>query len=229
MRCFGGRNEGGANTQTGIIVVPSTAPRAHARGPGMLRTVLVVASFLVMTCAACSDGDSPKPPSPSPTSAMASSSATSPSVPPELAGFTTDEREAFALAVAAYDDFNKRSDAFYAAGRTTRAAKIFYQKYAVDWATAWGNLGQAVNNQIRVTGTARTVWTKPITIELSATEGDSVVLRRCLDESGRIVTQDGATVDQPQFKKPHVYRVRLMKRPGEAWWRSGIAVQGQPC
>ena len=195
----------------------------------MLRTVCVVASFLVMTCAGCSNEGSAKPPTSSPTSVAPSASVTSPSVPPELAGFTTAEREAYASAVTAYDDFNKHNDGFYAAGETTRAAKTFFQRYSVDWATSWGNLAQAASNRIRVTGTAHTVWTKPITIELSATKGDSVVVKRCLDESGRIVTQDGATVDQPQFKKPHVYRVRLLKRPGETWWRSGIAVQGQPC
>ena len=199
----------------------------------MVRTVLVVASLLVMTCPACSDEGSAKPPPSSPTSAApsvsGSASASSSSVPPELAGFTTDEREAYATAVSAYDHFNKRNDALYAAGSTTLAAKAFFQKYAVDWATAWGNLAQAVNNDIRVSGRAMTVWTRPVTVELGAAKGDSVVVRRCLDESGRIVTQDGATVDQPQFKKPHVYRVRMIKRSGETWWRSGVAVQGQPC
>ena len=59
--------------------------------------------------------------------------------------------------------------------------------------------------------------------------GDVIVLRRCLDESGRVVTQDGKKLDQPQFKKPHIYTVRLEKRAGEDWWRSGIAEQGKPC
>ena len=55
------------------------------------------------------------------------------------------------------------------------------------------------------------------------------MLRRCLDESGRVVTQNGKKLNQPQFKKPHIYTVRLEKHPGEDWWRSGIAEQGQTC
>ena len=74
-----------------------------------------------------------------------------------------------------YDAFIKRSDAFYAAGETTVEAKKFYQRYAVDWSTAWGNLAQVVNNEVTVTGTTRTVWTKPRSIELGTAKGDVVV------------------------------------------------------
>ena len=73
------------------------------------------------------------------------------------------------------------------------------------------------------------MWTKPRSIKLGGPKGDVIVLRRCLDESGRVVTQDGKKLDQPQFKKPHIYTVRLEKHPGEDWWRSGIAEQGQTC
>lgn len=229
MRSVKSRNEGASNTHFGRTVMASAAPRGHSRGTGMLRTVLVVASFLVMTCAACSDGETAKPPPPSAPPNETPTSSTSPSVPPELAGYTAAERETYAEALAAYNIFIERNDAFYAAGRTTLEAKSFYQKYSIDWATAWGNLGQAANNQIRVRGKAVTVSTKPVSVELGADGADSVVLRRCLDESGRIVTQDGQKVAQPQFETPHVYRISLLKRPNEAWWRSGIAAQGQTC
>ena len=56
-----------------------------------------------------------------------------------------------------------------------------------------------------------------------------IVIRRCLDESGRVVIQDGKKLEQPQFKDPHIYTIRLEKRPGEKWWRSGVAEQGPTC
>ena len=131
--------------------------------------------------------------------------------------------------MAEYDAFTKRNDKFYAAGQTTGAAKKFYQRYAVDWSTAWGNLAQVANNNVTVSGSTKSVWTKPRSIKLGGPKGDVIVLRRCLDESGRVVTQNGKKLDQPQFKKPHIYTVRLEKHPGEDWWRSGIAEQGQTC
>lgn len=132
------------------------------------------------------------------------------------------------VAVADYDAFTKRNDKFYAVGETTLKAKNFYQRHAVDWSTAWGNLGQVANNEVTVKGSTKTVWTGPRSIELGA-KTDVVVLRRCLDESGRVVTQDGEEVDQPQFEDPHVYTVRLERRTGEDRWRAGIAEQGQTC
>lgn len=195
----------------------------------MLRSQVVLATFLVLACAACSeDGAAPAPTS-SPTSTTSTPSAPTSSVPPELAGYTEQERAAYETAVTEYDAFTRRNDEFYAAGETTAAAKRFYQKYAVDWSTAWGNLAQVANNNVTVTGSTKTVWTKPKSIELGGSKGDVVILRRCLDESGRVVEQNGKQVNQPQFKDPHVYTVRLEKRRGEDRWRSGIAEQGSTC
>jgi hypothetical protein len=198
----------------------------------MLRPWLVLATFLAMTCAACSqDAASPDPPtSPSPTASAHTTPAAPPStVSPELAGYSKKERSAYRAAIVQYDAFVKRSDQFYAAGKTTAAAKRFYQRYAVDWSTAWANLGQVANNHVKVTGSTKTVWTKPRSIEVGRPKGDVVVLRRCLDESGRIVKQNGKRLSQPQLKHPHVYTIRVEKRAGENRWRSGIAKQGGTC
>ena len=191
----------------------------------MLRPRVVLAAFLLMACAACRQEAAT--PAPSPTTSAPSAPVSS--VPPELASYSEAERAAYETALAEYDAFIKRNDAFYASGKMTGEAKDFYQKYAIDWSTAWGNLAQVVNNGVKVAGTTKTVWTKPQAVKLGTTGGGAIVVRRCLDESGRIVTQNGKTLDQPQFNIPHVYRIRLQKRAGEAWWRSGIAQQGSSC
>jgi len=211
----------------GRIVSGSTSPRAYSEGPAVLRSRVVLATVVVVACASCSEDGGTSTPTEPPATPSASTAPTG-SVPPELAGYSKTERTAFEQAVTEYDAFTRRNDRFYAAGRTTVAAKRFYQRYAVDWSTAWGDLAQVANSGITVTGSTRTVWTKPEAIELGA-KNDVIRIRRCLDESGRVVTQGGETVDQPQLNDPHVYSVRLEKRPGEAWWRSGIAEQGQPC
>lgn len=195
----------------------------------MLRSRVVLAAFLVVSCAACSPGGGTSGPSTTTDATSSAPSTPTTSVPPELAGYSSDERAAYEAAVRDYDTFATRNDQFYAAGETTIEARNFYQRYAVDWSTAWGNLAQVANNNITVTGTTTTVWTKPRSIELGSRAGDVVVIRRCLDESGRVVRQNGRKVGQPQFKDPHVYTVRLEMRPSETWWRSGVAEQGQTC
>ena len=214
--------------RSGRSVAASTSRRANSEA-GVLRSRLVLATFLVVTCAACSDNEASPAPSPSPDPTTSAPSAPTSSIPPELAGYNEKQRAAYETAVDEYDAFTRRNDKFYAAGQTTGTARKFYRRYAVDWSTAWGNLAQVANNKVRVTGTTKTVWTRPRSIEVDGSRADVIMVRRCLDESGRVVTQNGKKLDQPQFKKPHIYTVRLEKRPREDWWRSGIAEQGQTC
>lgn len=195
----------------------------------MLRTRVVLATFLVAACASCSNEAGSSALTDAPSASTSAPTAPTSSAPSDLAGYSERERAAYAAAVTEYDSFTKRNDRFYALGRTTLAAKRFYQRYAVDWSTAWGNLAQIANNNVTVRGSTKTVWTKPKSIELGVAKGDVVVLRRCLDESGRTVTQNGKTLNQPQLKHAHIYTVRLEKHRGEQWWRAGIAKQGPTC
>jgi hypothetical protein len=97
----------------------------------------------------CSDGEASPAPTASPSSTSSARAAPTYSVPPELAGYSEQERAAFETAVTEYDAFTRRNDEFYADGETTAAAKRFYQKYAVDWSTAWANLAQVANNIVK--------------------------------------------------------------------------------
>jgi hypothetical protein len=205
---------------------PATCPISGERR--MLR-YLVAASLLVM-CAACGgNGDDPAPSSPTTSTPSAPPSSSSPNVPSYLATYSAEQQTAYEEAVAAYEKFLTKNDRFFATGKTTVGALNFYRRYAIDWSTAWGNLGQVANNDATIAGSTRTIWTRPKSIRLDPTRGDTVVIRRCLDESNRVVTQNGNEIPQPQFKTPHVYTVRIQKRLGEGWWRFGIADQGKTC
>lgn len=193
----------------------------------MLR-LLAVGMFTAVLCVACGGGADPGSPQ-SPSSAASVPSVESPAVSSDLAGYKARQRVAYEAAVAAYSAFVKRNDRFYAVGKTTVAAKNFYQRYAISWATAWGNLAQTANNDVTVSGPTTTVWTKPMSIGLGKSNGDKITIKRCLDESKRVVRQNGKVVAQPQLKTPHIYVVRLQKRSGESWWRSGEPKQGATC
>ncbi|MGK2876890.1 MAG: hypothetical protein ACSLEW_14850 [Nocardioides sp.] len=198
----------------------------------MLRFRILFATPLVVVCAACGGTNADPAPIPSTSTQVADpttpTSSTSSTIPPELAGYSEKEREAYQDAVEAYGAFTEKDQSFTAAGETTVAAKDFYQKFSTDWALAWGGLGQLANNGVTVTGPVTVVWTKPKSIDLNRST-TKVTLRRCLDETERIVTQNGTEMEQPQFAEPHVYTVEMEKRPGESWWRSGAAEQGPTC
>lgn len=219
--------------QSGVASMSSITV-AISEEPSMLRRMTVVAFLAALSCTGCTGlADEPVPSvSPSsarPTIAPSPAPTPTPSAEPTLEGYSEEEAAAYEAAVSAYDRFAKRSDKFYEEGATTNAAKEFFQRFSIDWSRAWGDLAQIANSGVTVAGSTKTVSTKPESIELDTTAGDVVVLRRCLDESGRVVTQDGEEIDQPQLQQPHIYTVRLERRPSEGRWRSGVAEQEGTC
>jgi hypothetical protein len=195
----------------------------------MLRSRKWLASFLVLTCAACSGGGATTGPSNSPSPGTSAASTPTATVSPELAAYSEEERLAYDEALDAHAAYLAKTDKIYAKGETTVAAKRFYQRHAVDWSTAWGNLALVANNGVTIRGETRVVWIRPKSIRLATAAGDVVVIRRCVDESQRVVRQNGKRMAQPQFEEPHVYTVRLERRPAESWWRVGTARLGRTC
>lgn len=194
-----------------------------------VRTAFAVA-ILVASSASCSDSNGQTTPSNSPKPSTSISASPTPSVPPYLAAYTADERRAYADALVAEEAFDVRNARYLAKGQTLRAASDFYHRYSIDWVQDWTNLAELANNNVTVTGNASVVRVRPLRINLATTGGvDVVVLRRCVDSSKLVVTQNGEPLAQPHLDKRHVVRVRMEKRTAETWWRSGIAEQGPAC
>ncbi len=140
--------------RSGRSVAASTSRRANSEA-GMLRSRLVLATFLVVTCAACSHNEASPAPSPSPDPTTSAPSATTSSIPTELAGYNEKQ-------LAAYETARGRVRRVHQAqrqvlrGRTDdRRGEEVYQRNALDWSTAWGNLAQVANNNVTVPGSQR--------------------------------------------------------------------------
>lgn len=194
--------------------------------------VLLAVTLLVLSCASCSGDPGEAQPGGSPRGSPSTptvSTSPTPTVPPYLASYTAEERQAYAEAVSAYEVYIKRNNQLLAEGKTTVSANNFYQRYSTDWVAAWANLGKLANNNVRVTGVATVKWVRPVKVALAESGVAKIALRRCLDESKLMVTQNDRPLDQPNLKDPHVYRVLIEKRSGENWWRFGSAEQGTPC
>ncbi len=201
----------------------------------MLRRSSIALATLTLALAGCSDGADPDPTaSPSASISDSTSASTSPSgsptptIPAYLEPFTSTERQAYADASRAYDEFTRTTARFRAHGRTTPGVRTYLQKYSSDWTTAWGRFSELANEGVRIVGVPVTLTERPASISASDERG-KVVLRRCIDSSKIIVIQDGRKVDQPQLQKHRRVTVEVIRRPGESWWRSGIASQGPTC
>lgn len=210
----------------------TSAQCVNSEGSGMLRLrVLLAVTFLVVACASCrGNGDGADTTGTPRTTTSAASTPTSPSptTPSYLETYGADERAAYDDAVTAYDRFLTTNADFIAVGRTTKHASDFYRRFSIDWVSAWANLAQLANNDVTVRGTTTVNWVRPVSIEVGRKK-IAVILRRCLDESELVVTQNGKKLDQPKLKTPHVYRARLEKLAGETWWRAGSAEQSKTC
>jgi hypothetical protein len=190
---------------------------------------LVAVAFAMIACASCApDSDGPTAAPPSKTSTPLTSSPT-PTIPADLASFGPDERAAFTAAIAALRQFSTTNDRFLRQGKLTKRQAAFYRRNSINWVDDWANLSQFVNEKITFKGTPIEVWVRPVAIDLVGGDGQVVNVKRCLDQSRMSVYTDGVGVPQPQLKSPHVYRVKLLMRPNETWWRVGLPKQGATC
>lgn len=195
----------------------------------MPRLRISLATLVLLACAACSpSADEPPTPAP-PRSAAAASPTPSASVADEMASYSPEERAAYAGALPAYERFTAANDRFLAQGKTTKPASNFYQRYSIDWVDAWANLAQLANNDVTVKGRTRVLWVRPASIDVAPSGRATVRLLRCIDESQLSVRQAGQVVEQPQLQTPHVYQLRLIRKPSERHWRAGSAKQGKAC
>lgn len=189
----------------------------------------LVATIVVLACAACSDAGSKAGPTESPQKPVAMPSGSTSSVPSALASYTADQRSAFASAVRALHRFTATNDRFLGQGRLTTRQAAFYRKNSIHWVDDWATLSRFVNSKVTYVGSPTEVWLRPLSIVLSSRRGRVVTVRRCLDASKLRVFADGKAVSQPQLKVPHVYEVSMLMKPGETWWRVGLPKQGPRC
>jgi hypothetical protein len=147
----------------------------------------------------------------------------------DLATYSPDERAAFTVAIAALHRFVTTSDQFLGQGKLTKRQAAFYRRNSINWVDDWANLSQFVHKQVTYKGTPKEVWLRPVSIELTSKDGQVVEVKRCLDQSNLRVFAAGKRVPQPQLKVPHVYRISIIKKPSETWWRTGLPKQGATC
>lgn len=191
---------------------------------------MLMATFLVLPCVACSgNADETTPPSsPKPSaSARPSPPPTTPTVPSYLSGYTVEERQGYAAALADYQEYRVLEARLERRATAPRAARRFYQEYTADWVTYWAVRKQWADAGVRVLGMPETVWHRPALIRLSGDGGGTVRIRMCLDATDVRVTQRGH--DVAQNKTPTISTVSMTRLPEDKRWRFLAAKAGKPC
>ncbi len=203
------------------------------------RWIAVTATLLVLSCASCTDNavprssssshtttaSSPRAPSSSP---IAPSTPSTSTVPPYLAKYSSEERKAYAEAVAAYDHFADEQAKILAVGKATPQAKRYYKKYSGDWLTYWNVLRKREADGIQIEGRGQTIRVRPTRIKLGDDGSGSVELRVCGISKGVKVFQNGKPIRQPK-PTPKIVNVSLFRLADETWWRVFLERVGPSC
>ena len=198
------------------------------------RWTCVIAIVLVFACNSCSSPGDKLPSvssSPRASDSSASSSPTrssaSPSVPSEMASYSTGERRAYLDALQAYRTYSAREAAFERNATAPLAARRFYRDYTADWLSFWQLRKRLAAQGIRVTGQSRVVSSRPVLVRLGKKGTGSVRIRQCIDARKVTVTQRGVPV--PQNRTPTISTISMSRLSSDARWKFLIAKAGRSC
>jgi hypothetical protein len=113
-------------------------------------------------------------------------------------------------AMVRLERYEMRHQRFLAAGKATRAAKVFYQHRLRDWETSFSRLRLNEAEGIRIARAPVVISTEPYSIQSFQDGAADVVVLRCLDQSELGVTKNGDPLEvvhgQPVLQKVDIRR-----------------------
>jgi hypothetical protein len=139
----------------------------------------------------------------------------------ELNGYSTTEETAYEEAVAAFKRNIRVGYRIYGDGEATPAARralgSIYTGEALDY--EWEALRDMEADGGHLVGAVRVVWTKPMRILVSESEG-TVDLRACVDRRDIRAIRGGEEI-RPEVATRAVFKTTLDRGPDGAWRVSG--------
>jgi hypothetical protein len=150
-------------------------------------------------------------------------------LPPPGAG-PWDQRElaVYREALRQLRAYEARHQRFLAAGKATRAAKVFYQDRLVDWESTYAQLQQNEREGIRIARGPVVISSEPVSIKAFQDNAADVVVHRCTDQSDLGMTQGGEPL--PAVHEQPVVQEVDVRRSENLTWRIGtINTTDRPC
>lgn len=184
---------------------------------------IAATAALTMGLVACG-GDEPDPiPSTSPSSS-ASAPSPSPSTDPDAwkKKFNAKQVAAFDDALQRWEDFESRSEPFWAAGKASPQAEELFKEYlpSPKWRIEFMRLQTYEKAEVKTTGTPEVFWSRATFISKDAT---SVQIRQCIDYRAMTTTQHGKPTKPVSTRQQPVLReLNLSKPSGYDWLIYGI-------
>lgn len=174
-----------------------------------------VAGVVLVALSGCGDGDDQRgDPEPTPSSVSPTPS-TPVSDPPWMAKYTKAQLDAYEDAILRWQQYEHRAAPIWKAGKATPEAERLFRTYFIGWRRPMSLLELYAQNDVQVVGVPEVLWSRPTKVSL-AQDGDTVIVKQCVDFSTVTVTQGGEPQDHATADDPIVRTVNLARAPKAA-------------
>lgn len=160
--------------------------------------VSVIAVVLIATLASCNDSE----PDPVPTPTKSASTTPTSTKAAWESKYHAKEIAAYKEALARYQAYQREVRPIWAAGKATPSAKKLFQEYFIPWQFYYKQLEQYEATNIKLDLRYEVLDSRATRVKLGS-DGGSVSIRQCVDQTKSSGTQDGKplpkSADTPQL------------------------------
>lgn len=183
---------------------------------------------LVLAASACNSGsDEPEPLPPETNNSTPTKTSTPTETPSKdseawRAEFKPAQLKAYDTALQRWEEYEARSEPFWAKGEATPAAEKLFKEYFPHpiWQAQFEQLQTYEQYEVQIEGTSDVLWSRARRI---STSGSGVVIAQCVDYRSTTTTQnDKPTMPITARQKPVLREINLSQPQGYDWLIYGI-------
>lgn len=188
-------------------------------------TRVLSSALLVLMCAGCSDSEEPLVSEP-PRSPVASESTPPPAT--WESEYSAEQMAAYRQAFARFVSYQAAAKPVWAAGRATSEAKKLFMEYFIPWQFYYDQLKKYEQAGIRLDVQDKVLDSRATRVKVGS-DGASVSIRQCVDQTASSGTQNGRPLPK-SFDGPQLVDVVLSQAEGR-WLISSISdpAKDRPC
>ena len=175
----------------------------------MRMTRFFAVAMMLVALSGCNDGGDSRG-DPDPTPSVTPTSSTTPSDPPWVAKYNQAELDAYQRALSRWEQYELRAAPIWEEGKATAGAERLFRRYFIGWRRPLSLLELYAQNDVKVVGVPKVLSSRPTKVSL-AEDGDTVIVRQCVDFSPVTVTQGGEPQDHATADHPIVRTVNLAR------------------
>jgi len=188
-----------------------------------LAATVAICVLAVLPLAGCSDDNAKGSDDPAPTAPTTTLKPTPTTPAPTTAAwrdkYTAEQLDAYDAALARWQEYTKKTNAIYMAGRDTSEARAVFRDYSMKWQGLVKVLAETYDaGRVRKERPTKPLSTRAQLVRLNADGTGSVTIWQCTDYSDVLVTQNGQPV--AGTKPDHLITpliIHMAKPEGRDW------------